>query len=589
MKNTAQSWLEVQCSTIPGIARGVVLARAADTGEMTLAAQWPVEPANVLSELIDAAREAASSQAAVVRVLPASESEAGPMSVIAYPLRTPTVNHGAAALSVPGEGQPQHQAILQLLQWGAAWFDLLHQPGAGQPGGDRATDVLELLVGSLEHDTFAASATALVTELAGRFDCERVSLGLQQRQHVVLEALSHSAHIDTRINLARDIGDAMDECIDQDATVGFPPIAGAPPVVSFAQEVLSDHSNRSAICSTPLFAAGNAIGALTFERAAGRDFDQSTVESFEAVAALLGPVIALKHDHDRPVALKVWVAFCGSARRLLGAGHFALKLNAMLAVATIMFFSVAKGEYRVTAPAALEGRVQRAITAPQDGYIASAHARAGDTVEAGEVLATLDDRDLQLERGALDSKREQLRQEHRVALSAHDRAASALTQAQIRQIEAQLNLVDGKLTRVRLLAPFSGIVVSGDLSQALGSPVEHGQVLFQVAPLDSYRVMLNVDERDIGEIEAKQRGRVALTGLPNETIALSTVRVLPVSVAEDGSNFFRVEAALEETGSLLRPGMEGVAKIDVEPRKLIWIWSHTLIDWLRLSLWTWIS
>jgi hypothetical protein len=35
----------------------------------------------------------------------------------------------------------------------------------------------------------------------------------------------------------------------------------------------------------------------------------------------------------------------------------------------------------------------------------------------------------------------------------------------------------------------------------------------------------------------------------------------------------------------LRPGMEGVAKIDIGRRRLIWIWTHSLFDWLRV--WTW--
>jgi hypothetical protein len=34
--------------------------------------------------------------------------------------------------------------------------------------------------------------------------------------------------------------------------------------------------------------------------------------------------------------------------------------------------------------------------------------------------------------------------------------------------------------------------------------------------------------------------------------------------------------------------MEGVGKIYVEERKLIWIWTHTLIDWMRLWLWSWL-
>jgi hypothetical protein len=37
----------------------------------------------------------------------------------------------------------------------------------------------------------------------------------------------------------------------------------------------------------------------------------------------------------------------------------------------------------------------------------------------------------------------------------------------------------------------------------------------------------------------------------------------------------------------LRPGMEGVGKIDVGTRKLAWIWAHPLLNWARLAMWRW--
>jgi len=65
-------------------------------------------------------------------------------------------------------------------------------------------------------------------------------------------------------------------------------------------------------------------------------------------------------------------------------------------------------------------------------------------------------------------------------------------------------------------------------------------------------------------------------------------KVTPVSMARDGRNVFRVEAQLE-TGSdpRLRPGMEGVAKVTVENRRLAWIWSREIVNWVRLKLWAW--
>ena len=49
----------------------------------------------------------------------------------------------------------------------------------------------------------------------------------------------------------------------------------------------------------------------------------------------------------------------------------------------------------------------------------------------------------------------------------------------------------------------------------------------------------------------------------------------------------RVEAQLERKSDRLRPGMEGVGKVYIGERKLIWIWTHGFVDWLRLALWRW--
>jgi len=86
---------------------------------------------------------------------------------------------------------------------------------------------------------------------------------------------------------------------------------------------------------------------------------------------------------------------------------------------------------------------------------------------------------------------------------------------------------------------------------------------------------------------AGQRGELALAAIPGEVFPLTINKVTPVSTAEEGRNYFRVEAQLEHSSDRLRPGMEGVGKINIDRRKLIWIWTHELIDWLRLWLWSW--
>jgi RND family efflux transporter MFP subunit len=246
------------------------------------------------------------------------------------------------------------------------------------------------------------------------------------------------------------------------------------------------------------------------------------------------------------------------------------------------------GTHRIIADATLEGRVQRAVVAGLDGYISEASARAGDVVRAGQVLGRLDERDLQLERRKWSARERQLRREYREALAEHDRAERSILQARLDEARAQVALLDEQLARTQLLAPFDGVVVRGDLSQSLGSPVERGEVLYEIAPLEGYRIILEVDERDVADVEVGHTGQLALSALPNEPLALRVENITPVATAEDGHNFFRVEASLEQPLAILRPGMAGVARIEAGRRRLAWIWTHDLVDWLRLLAWSWL-
>jgi hypothetical protein len=130
-------------------------------------------------------------------------------------------------------------------------------------------------------------------------------------------------------------------------------------------------------------------------------------------------------------------------------------------------------------------------------------------------------------------------------------------------------------------------VIEGDLSQRLGTPVSRGEALFKVAPLDDYRVVLLVDERDIRPVNAGQEGALVLASMPDRSLPIRVDRITSVSTAEDGSNVFRVEASLMEPGVGLRPGMEGVGKVDLGQARLGWIWTRELAGWLRIKTWTW--
>jgi multidrug efflux pump subunit AcrA (membrane-fusion protein) len=168
-----------------------------------------------------------------------------------------------------------------------------------------------------------------------------------------------------------------------------------------------------------------------------------------------------------------------------------------------------------------------------------------------------------------------------------DRGAMGVIAAQISQSEAQLALAQERLARATLIAPFDGVVVSGDLRQRIGTPVEQGELLFEVAPLEGYRVVLQVDDLDIARLALAQHGELVLSSLPELALPFTVSAITPVATQIDGRNVFRVEAKIDGQIARLRPGMEGIGKVVVGERGLLWIWTHRFFDWLRLALWNW--
>jgi multidrug efflux pump subunit AcrA (membrane-fusion protein) len=230
----------------------------------------------------------------------------------------------------------------------------------------------------------------------------------------------------------------------------------------------------------------------------------------------------------------------------------------------------------------------RARGAPYVGVLKGATARPGGKAREGEVLASLEDRDLLLERLKWVTERQAHIYEWDKALATRQPATINVLRSQVDQANAQINLLDAQLDRIKLRSPIMGQVVSGDLSQLIGTAVQRGQVLFEIAPRDTYRVILHVDEREVRWVKPGQTGELIVTALPNHRLAFVVDKITPIAAARSGRNVFRIEGRLTDNPAQLRPGMEGIGKIAIGRRNLAWIWLHPVIDWLRIWSWRWV-
>lgn len=551
-------------------ARGVLVVRKPDSERYAPIAFFPEgEPCG--SFLADVAERAlAESRPAVV------EGDGGGLG-IAIPVECGRRLEAIAALEWTTPVPESRDDLLRELRWATPWIERRLARAAGDAVPGRDAPLVEMVRRVAAAARFEDGARAAATDLAIAFGCERVSVGVADGGRTRLAALSHAAQFDPRLALPR----ALEAAIAEACLAGKPLLhpAGDGQAASKALAALAQEGDGGCILCFPCGVIG-----FCFERREA--FNDEALRDIGSACTLLAALLDLQRVTQEPLARRAWSRAKAHAGHWFGPRAGRRRVVAASLVFVLAVLAFAEGEFRVAGDAVLEGSVRRVITAPFDGYVASAHARAGDVVKQGAPVAALDDRDLRLDRVRVASQHAQYARQIQEAAAKHDRGQMQILQAQVAQAEAQLQLLDEQLKRARLAAPFDGLVVSGDLSQTIGGAVKKGETLFEVAPLSGYRVVVQVDEGEIASVEAGQKGTLLLAAITDRSFAFTVTVVTPVARAREGRNTFRVEAALEGAPERLRPGMEGVAKIETGPRKLVWIWTHRFTNWLRLTLWS---
>lgn len=582
-------WLSLLAARIDGARAALLLASDADGQPYTVVAAWP-DPTRDLQYLGPVAQRALVDRAGVVSAPDGGVAQAVGPAHVGYPFEVAGRLAGVVVIDVGVSRSGNLQEALRQVHWASGWLrDHFLQPHIAQLRAEleRVSALDELMATALQHQDPRSSTLAVANEIALRFGCDRVSVGFEVRGQVEIVAMSHAASFDVRSDMVRTLASAMDEVLDLGVALSSPR-ADADDLGAIAHDEAVRSLELAALLTVPVRDEGQTFGCITLERATGQPFTADEQRVAGVMGEALGPIWALQRERTQSWWQRTSEATRAAARALFGPRYPGMKLLGSMALILLVVLSVVEIDHRVSARTVIEGSTQRAVVAPYAGFIADGLVRAGDSVRVGQVIARMDDRDLRLERARWTAERDQLQRKYQVAMAAADLSSMGVMGAQIAQADAQLALAQEKLTRATLVAPFDGLVIAGDLSQSIGMPVEQGAVLFEVAPLKGYRVVLQVDDREISRVAVGQRGELVLSSLPEGAIPFTISAITPVSSQVDGRNVFRVEALVDRPSGRLRPGMEGVGKVVVGSRSILWVWTHPFVDWLRLSFWSWL-
>ena len=575
------AWLSWLCTQIPTSVAALVVTDDTATGQFHARALWPADNSHD-ALLNDAAAATLEKKTPILTPLDDGVHQLG-----SYPIFVHGTLRAVVSLLFTGREENDLHHVLAAIEYCSGWLELSFSRDSLRDlnrQGARHKIVIESIAQVLGERDFDHAALRFVNLMGRHLSAERVVLGFVKNKELRIHAQSDSSGHSKKHELVKLTVNAMQEAVDQLESVVWPP-GDTQQSITHAHYRLSQEQGGMCVLTIPLVDKELCYGALLFERPSEQPFSAEEQLTGEALANYAGVVLEEKRQSSLPLYNYIQRSLGNQLRRLIGPGYLARKITLFCLVVASVFFSYMPASYYLGADAVLEGAELRAIVVPFEGYLQSATLRAGDHAKKGELLAELDTRQLRLQRMSWMSRQATSRRQYEDALAKQERAQVQISKAQMQRAAAELELLDYQISQAALVAPFDALLVSGDLSQRIGSVVRQGDVLFELSPDRQYRLALYVDEFRINDVRDAQTGKLVLAALPDHEFEFSVNRINPISEVRDGATVYRVEAQLTGSPALLRVGLEGVAKVYIDERLLVQIWTRSMTDWLRLYLW----
>jgi len=452
--------------------------------------------------------------------------------------------------------------------------------------------MLGLAAEVMQQPNFSAAGLALVNGLSVAWELLHVSLGWVDGGGTEVVAISHLDRFERDTSQTQRIEAALLPAVIHGSEVWWPtPIdssTGLPTESLTDTQALADfaqHVGVSRVVTVPMRDAQGHTQAVLLLAPGSRDIPP--LNELLLALELVQPRLNDLRQQSLSLRQRTSAGLRTLSERLFGPEQPLLKLGMVLLVLLLLYATFGSWHYRLDASAQLNTDSTRLISAQFDGRIDQVYASAGDLVKAGDLLVALDTRDLLQQQSELTAEVSKGQTEVNKFRAEGLLAETEIAQARLDQSLAKAQRVQSYLEQAQSKAPFEGVIVEGEKKDLLGAPVKKGDRIFRLAKVEGLYMTLMVSERDMRHLTPQASGEVALLSHPDVNIAVRISSVIPVAQVkgQDGNQFMVKAELLQAPQPWWRPGMTGLARIDVGDKNIAWILTHRLVERLRLMLW----
>jgi RND family efflux transporter MFP subunit len=259
-----------------------------------------------------------------------------------------------------------------------------------------------------------------------------------------------------------------------------------------------------------------------------------------------------------------------------------------VALALVLFLWLCPFPMRIQGQAIIAPQHFVTVTAEDDGNIDRVLVREGQPVNAGDVLASMNDWEWRSQLAAAEARyRESMLQMH--ADLARGSAQAGADRARTEFLRSEVDRKRAQVDSAQLRSPITGIVSTPDVQSAAGKHLSAGDSFAQVLDLSSAECRILVSQSDVALIQPGQRVWIKLDTYPQTTWRETVSRVSPEAEIVDGERRFAVQAPISNADAMLRAGMSGEAKIFIGWRPVGYVLLRRPAMWGWQTLWNWIG
>lgn len=490
----------------------------------------------------------------------------------------------AAPISLSSDDSPGHapdmspstaSALVSLMpvlsEWGLKYT-------SRQSTGEAATvaALIELVSRVQSASDVHSASQRLADSLQTHLGATTAVVGLCRRglSECRITAISGGQIIDRLSDETRQIEAVLQESVVRGFSAVWPVADRQNRHALMSHEQYSESLGGSTLVSMPLLSEeGQPAGCLllVFSEADGR---VAVAERFlRAGSGALGSCLHVLQK----LADSQWLQNLRQLRRAITVSRLHVAAWVIGCAVAVLLLPVT---YTVKGDAELQPVERHFVAAPFDGPLAECLVEPGDVVEKDQLLARMDGREIRWELAEVQATLNKATKERNTQLSSREFGSAAISGHEIQRLEQRESLLKHRDTSLEIRSPVEGVVVTGDHREAEGVPLEMGQTLFEIAPLDAMTVEVGIPEEDIRHVSEGMSVRIQMDAAPDVVLSARIRRIHPRAEIRDSENVFVAEAELEEQPAGLRPGMRGTAKVMTRRRPLGWNLFHKPVAWI---------